>query len=69
MSMPTAMPYKTFNLVVNYLKAGGNPQSPFVVKFCQEHQIRQEDFVASVVKDSTTITEKLRKAGLLLENT
>jgi len=67
--MPKAMQHKTFNLIANYLKAGGNPQSPFVVKFCQEHQIRQEDFVASVIKDSTTITEKLRKAGLLIENT
>jgi hypothetical protein len=55
-----------FDMIVAFLQAGGSPTTPFIVRFCQEWDIKQEEFtscMASPKKDE--MIDRLRSAGLI----
>jgi len=57
---------KTFHMIVSYLKAGGDPMTPFVTRFCREFEIDHTEFTKVMASpEADTMEAKMRRAGLL----
>ena len=58
----------TFLAIEGYLKMGGDPNAPFVEKFCQEFQIDKKGLVEAISKGEVEwngLKMKMERLGLL----
>lgn len=58
----------TFLAIEGYLKMGGNPNTPFVDKFCQEFQIDKAKLVEAIQKGEAEwngLKMKMKQLGLI----
>lgn len=55
-----------FEMIVAFLQAGGNPNTPFILKFCKEWEIKHQEFADYMKSDRREeVLERLRNAGLI----
>lgn len=54
------------DMIIGFIRAGGNPETPFIVRFCQEWGIGPGQLASCAApKEKADMVEELRKAGLV----
>lgn len=58
---------QAYQMIVGYLQAGGTPNVPFITKFCEQHDIKMEEFTKTMANPSeaSLMEERLKKVGLI----